>query len=86
MDLDLEKLRYDLALIYAKSYFESALRDNSFASDLEGPIDMEFIDQTNALIQFFSRMYRELSLMSDEALLLQMHLINECSQPASEED
>lgn len=86
MDLDLKKLRYDLALIYAKSHFETCLKDGSFTSDLEGPIDMEFIDETNALIQLFGRMYRELSLTTDYALLLQMRLIDENSQLASEED
>ena len=88
MECNLEKLRYDLALLYAKSKFEIALNNEqhselSMLGACEGHLDMRLVVELDALIAIFGRAYRELSLITDKGLLEKMNLKDEFSQQDS---
>ena len=91
MELNLDVLRYDLAMLYAKVKFESALKDdgrsgyNPLNASADGHLDMQFTMELEALITAFGRSFKELSLISDDGLLKKMHLIEEDAQSCSEE-
>jgi len=64
---DLNKLRYDLSLIYAKSKFEEAIKSKKF-DDTETQFSKaaRTLDESNFLLEQFGDAYCELANMPDD--------------------
>lgn len=62
-NLDINKLSYDLALIYAKAKFEDDLRNESIPRDPSVP---NFLSDTDYLMSLFSEAFNEYSNLDIE--------------------
>ena len=72
MHIDFDRIRYELALIYAKSNYELLLSKDAFKQP-DFPEAVEMYGELDFLIAAFGRAYREMCFIPDKGLMNKMN-------------